>query len=369
MIAALAFAGATFERPDWIALAARAFAFVTTTMARGGRLAHSWRDGKSVFPGLATDYAAMIKAALALHAATLDPPTSTRPKRLPRPSAVIIGTPTEPGYFLSADDAEALIIRPKATTDEATPSATGLMAQNLIRLWRLTGKDDYRDDADASSPPMPVPSPGTCSAPPACSTRSTSASPPSIWSSSRRPTGDAGAIVAARAGGLDAEHRPLRARRCGDLPAGHPGAAAKPPSTASRPPTSAAARPARCRSPGPSRLSHRWLSVPLCRGSDGGGSRIIERVRLRQRFVHAPGRHLGTDNRRRAASAAAPERLQRRFVERLAVVWRTNPIETGPHARGPAARVHVLIGGDVAFKPTAVAHRPTPRPAPAASPC
>ena len=50
MIAALAFAGATFGRADWIALAARAFAFVTGAMARDGRLAHSWRAGKSVLP-------------------------------------------------------------------------------------------------------------------------------------------------------------------------------------------------------------------------------------------------------------------------------------------------------------------------------
>ena len=53
-----------------------------------------------------------------------------------------------PGYFLSADDAEALIMRPKATTDEATPSATSLMAQNLVRLWHLTGNDVYRRDID-----------------------------------------------------------------------------------------------------------------------------------------------------------------------------------------------------------------------------
>jgi uncharacterized protein YyaL (SSP411 family) len=148
MIAALAFAGVTFQRPEWTALAARAFRFVTTTMTRDGRLAHAWRSGKSVFPGLATDYAAMIKAALALHSATRDPVYLARAEELAdamRPHHWDAGTP---GYFLPADDAEALILRPRAATDEAAPSATGLMAQNLIRLWRLTGKDGYRRDAD-----------------------------------------------------------------------------------------------------------------------------------------------------------------------------------------------------------------------------
>ncbi|MEQ9688373.1 MAG: thioredoxin domain-containing protein, partial [Bauldia litoralis] len=48
-----------------------------------------------------------------------------------------------------ADDAEALIVRPRSETDEATPSANAIMAQNLTRLWHHTGNDAYRADADA----------------------------------------------------------------------------------------------------------------------------------------------------------------------------------------------------------------------------
>jgi uncharacterized protein YyaL (SSP411 family) len=149
MIAALAFAGASLARPDWIALARNAFGFVATTMSEGDRLAHSWREGKRVFPGLATDYAAMIKAALALHAATLDPAWIGKAETLAATLRRHHWNPAEPGYFLPADDAEALILRPKSTIDEATPSANSVMAQNLVRLWRLTGNDAYRDDADA----------------------------------------------------------------------------------------------------------------------------------------------------------------------------------------------------------------------------
>jgi uncharacterized protein YyaL (SSP411 family) len=147
-IAALATAGAILERPDWIAMAERAFAFVTSHMANGPRLAHSYRDGKSVFPGLATDYAAMIKAALALHAATLAPAYLDQAQSLAATLRRHHWDAENPGYFLSADDAEALIIRPRADQDEATPSANALMAANLVRLWHLTGEDAYRDDAD-----------------------------------------------------------------------------------------------------------------------------------------------------------------------------------------------------------------------------
>jgi uncharacterized protein YyaL (SSP411 family) len=148
MIAALAFAGAAFERPHWIDAAVRAFRFVMDTMTRDGRLAHAWRDGKTVFPGLASDCAAMIKAALALHAATLDADYVAVAERLAATARAHHWDAETPGYYLSADDAEALIVRPKALTDEATPAATSLMTENLIRLWRLTGNDDYRRDAD-----------------------------------------------------------------------------------------------------------------------------------------------------------------------------------------------------------------------------
>ena len=149
MIAALAFAGASFARPDWIARAVDAFGFVTTTMMRGDRVAHAWRDGRSVWPGLATDYAALAKAALALHEATQDPAYLAGAEAFAATTRAHHWDDAAPGYFLSANDAEALIVRPKSTTDEATPSATSLMAQNLVRLWRLTGTDAYRADVDA----------------------------------------------------------------------------------------------------------------------------------------------------------------------------------------------------------------------------
>jgi uncharacterized protein YyaL (SSP411 family) len=120
-----------------------------TTMRRDGRLAHSSRDGKMIWPGLATDHAAMIKAALALHAATFERAYLADAEDLAAVVRRHYRDDQEGGYYLSADDAEALIIRPRALTDEATPSATAVMAQNLVRLWRLTGRDEYRAETDA----------------------------------------------------------------------------------------------------------------------------------------------------------------------------------------------------------------------------
>ena len=126
-------------------LAQRAFDFIAQAMTRGDRLGHSWRAGKLKFPGLASDFAAMIRAALALYEATgerayleqalawqhaLD---ATTP--MPRPAAIISPRPTPKDWC----------IRPAATTDEATPNPNAVAAQNLVRLAVLAGDDRWRE--------------------------------------------------------------------------------------------------------------------------------------------------------------------------------------------------------------------------------
>ncbi len=129
-------------------MAARAFDFIASAMTRGDRLGHSWRQGKLKFPGLASDFAAMIRAALALYEATgrrgyLDRALAWQ-RALDRDYAnAETGT-----YYLTAADAEGLVIRPAATADEATPNHNAVAAQNLIRLAVLAGDDAWRDKAD-----------------------------------------------------------------------------------------------------------------------------------------------------------------------------------------------------------------------------
>ena len=53
------------------------------------------------------------------------------------------------GYFLTADDAEALIVRTKSADDDATPSGNGLAAEALARLALVTGEARHRDRAEA----------------------------------------------------------------------------------------------------------------------------------------------------------------------------------------------------------------------------
>jgi hypothetical protein len=148
MIAALTNAGLMLGEPSWLAMAERAFAFVASAMTRGDRLGHSWRQGQLKFPGLASDFAAMIRAALALYEATgaqryLDQALAWQ-RALDR-DYLDAETGT---YYLTAADAEGLVIRPASTADEATPNHNAVAAQNLVRLALLAGDDGFRAKAD-----------------------------------------------------------------------------------------------------------------------------------------------------------------------------------------------------------------------------
>jgi uncharacterized protein YyaL (SSP411 family) len=148
MIAALANAGLAFEEPRWLEMAARAFLFVDAKMTHGDRLGHSWRAGKLLIPGLASDHAAMIRAALALHEATGEHAHLERALAWQATLDRHYANPDNGGYFLTADDAAGLVVRPNATTDDATPNPNAVAAQNLIRLAIFTGQHAWRDKVD-----------------------------------------------------------------------------------------------------------------------------------------------------------------------------------------------------------------------------
>jgi uncharacterized protein YyaL (SSP411 family) len=148
MIAALVNAGILLDEPDWIAMARRAFEFIATTMTKGSRLGHSWRDGQLLYPGLASDFATMTRAALALYEATGEDQYLARAKAWQAALDAHYADPDTGGYYLTADDAEGLLLRPHSTNDDATPNHNAVAAGNLIRLAVLAGDDSYRQKAD-----------------------------------------------------------------------------------------------------------------------------------------------------------------------------------------------------------------------------
>ena len=150
MIAALARAAPAFGEPAWLAAAESAFTFVVQNMTEDGRLMHSWRHGRRAHPATLDDYAQMCEAALALAEATgtrgyLDQTEAWTGVLDRHYWDSELG-----GYFMSADDTQGLILRPKTAHDNAVPAGNGVMAGVHARIFYLTGKVAQRARADAT---------------------------------------------------------------------------------------------------------------------------------------------------------------------------------------------------------------------------
>ena len=150
MIAALATAGATFERADWITAAAAAFDIVRDRLGDGDRLGHSYRAGAVRGAAVLDDYANMARAALALHEATGDAGYLARAAAWVATADAQYWDDDAGGYYYTAADAERLITRTKTAADSAIPSGNGTMVGVLARLHALTAEARYRERAEAT---------------------------------------------------------------------------------------------------------------------------------------------------------------------------------------------------------------------------
>ena len=90
----------------------------------------------------------MIRAALALHEATGERGFLAQALTWQRAFDQHYADADTGGYYLSADDATDLLLRPHSTVDDATPNPNAVAAQNLLRLAGLSGDDTWRAQAD-----------------------------------------------------------------------------------------------------------------------------------------------------------------------------------------------------------------------------
>jgi uncharacterized protein YyaL (SSP411 family) len=148
-IAALADAGALFERSDLVDAATRCARLLIDVHVVDGRLRRVSRDGTVGAPaGVLEDYAGVAEGLLALHQVTGEARWLEHAGTLL--SAALKHFPDGAGgFFDTADDAERLVRRPQDPTDNATPSGAGALAGALVTYAALTGDGDFRAHADA----------------------------------------------------------------------------------------------------------------------------------------------------------------------------------------------------------------------------
>jgi len=147
IIAALAQAGAVFERADWTAEAVTAFNAVAATLGEGARLYHSALDGKHGGEGFADDYSSMARAALQLHEVSGDKSFLEKAKAWAATLDAHYWDDIRGGYFYTADTSQPPVLRPRFHSDNPGPPANAAMLGVLSRLILLTGDQAYVDRA------------------------------------------------------------------------------------------------------------------------------------------------------------------------------------------------------------------------------
>lgn len=160
MLAAFAEAAVIFGRADYLEMARRNAHFLLNTLrAENGRL---FRAGRSLTPGSSPegrgknplkingyleDYAHTAEGLLAVYEATFDENYFLAARQLMDTAIEHFADPAG-GFFDTSDDHEQLVLRPKDTQDNATPSGNAMAATVLLKLAALTGEHSYRGQAE-----------------------------------------------------------------------------------------------------------------------------------------------------------------------------------------------------------------------------
>lgn len=152
-ITALSEAGVALGDPELIDAAGRCAAALTELHLVDGRLRRSSLGGRVGEPAaILEDHGALATGLLTLHQLTGEPRWQRIATGLLETALARFTDPDRPGrWFDTADDAEALMLRPADPLDGATPSGAALIGEALLTAAHLVSGEDadrYRQAAD-----------------------------------------------------------------------------------------------------------------------------------------------------------------------------------------------------------------------------
>jgi uncharacterized protein YyaL (SSP411 family) len=129
--------------------ARRIAGFLTDRLVDGDCVVHFRRPGATDVPGQLPDYANVVQGLLDLYAADHDPAWLERALRLADRMVEAFADPAGGFYTTRAGQADVLA-RVKNAYDGAIPSGNSVAVRSLVRLARLTGRNEYERVAAAA---------------------------------------------------------------------------------------------------------------------------------------------------------------------------------------------------------------------------
>ena len=143
-VSGLARAGSLFDEAALLRDAERCARFLRDAMRDGaGRLTRTFDDGRARVPGFLEDAAAFLTACLDLYRAGVGDPWFDEALRTAEDLIARFWDPENGEFFLSPEDGEVLVQRPRPEGDGATPDAGALAGLGLYRAASLSGRGDW----------------------------------------------------------------------------------------------------------------------------------------------------------------------------------------------------------------------------------
>lgn len=148
MVAALAKAARVMDEPSYATAAGRSLNFILRNLRDPeGRLLHRYRDGEAALPAHLDDYTFLTWGLLELYETTFEARYLQSALDLNKRVIEYFWDEEDGGFYLTADDSETLLVRPKEVYDGAVLSGNSVAMLNLLRLSSITGDADLEEKA------------------------------------------------------------------------------------------------------------------------------------------------------------------------------------------------------------------------------
>lgn len=148
MIVALAKGAQVFDKPEYAKAAQRAVDFILSKMHdKEGRLYHRYREGEAAVPAFLDDYAFLIWGLIELYETTFEIRYLKKALKLSNDMLRHFWDEENWGFYLTADDAEEVLVRRKELYDGALPGGNSVAMLNLIRLGKMTANPEFEKKA------------------------------------------------------------------------------------------------------------------------------------------------------------------------------------------------------------------------------
>ncbi len=148
MVSALAEAGAALAEPRYMDAAIACAEFIEQRMRTPeGRLLRSFNDGAARIDAYLEDHAFLLEALLVLFETSCEERFFLRARALADTLIERFADTRDGGFFSTAADGEALIVRRKDLEDSPIPAGASSAATGLLRLYQLSGEPTYEQHA------------------------------------------------------------------------------------------------------------------------------------------------------------------------------------------------------------------------------